>query len=415
MVPRVLPMEGAAGMRVSSFNSVEDAAAAIRRLGADEWSIPHMAAKMMHQCLLIPEVSLRGALILKQEALAKGAEAAYPRETIQLTLEKVPVLLAGTHAQLQRLARTLRMQPFGLRMVAERLEEFLRSSRGGDPAPTAIGDRVFHWGSRTHMMGIVNMTPDSFSGDGLGGATEAAIELGRKMVEAGADILDVGGESTRPGASPIGPEEQIRRVVPAIGALSGLGVPTSVDTRSAAVARAALQAGATMVNDISALTHDPAMADVVAEHGAVVCLMHMQGTPETMQTAPSYRDVVAEVSDYLSARAEYAVSAGIRRDRIVVDPGIGFGKSVEHNLDLMNQLDLVRAHCGFPLLVGPSRKSFIGKTLSVDVEHREWGTAAAVALAVVRGADVVRVHDVREMVQVARMADAMARRPRWTT
>jgi len=260
-------------------------------------------------------------------------------------------------------------------------------------------------GERTLVMGILNVTPDSFSDGGKYFDPERAIEGGKTLAAEGADFLDVGGESTRPGAEPVGVEEEIRRVVPVIEELvRSLKIPISVDTYKAAVAKAALEAGASIVNDISALTFDAKMADVVAARGATVVLMHMAGTPRTMQEKPSYANVVKEVHDFLLSRADEARVKGIHQ--ILVDPGIGFGKNLGHNLTLLRNLRECTP-AGYPILVGPSRKSFIGKILDVQADDRLEGTASAVAACVLRGAHVVRVHDVKAMKRVSLVADAL--------
>ncbi len=275
------------------------------------------------------------------------------------------------------------------------------------------GRRALRFGERTLVMGVLNVTPDSFSGDGLltgPGWLDRVVEAGRRMVQEGADLLDVGGESTRPGAEPVPLEEELRRVVPAVEALrEAVEVPISVDTTKAEVARQALQAGADLVNDISALRFDPDMARVVAEAGCGVVLMHMKGTPKDMQRNPQYADVVAEVREFLAERLRWADQQGISRDRVVLDPGFGFGKRPEHNLALVRNLRVFR-DLGCPVLLGPSRKSTIGVVVGgLPPAERVEGTAAVVALAVAYGADVVRVHDVRVMARVVRMADAVVR------
>jgi len=268
---------------------------------------------------------------------------------------------------------------------------------------------MFRWrelnpDGRVLIMGILNVTPDSFSNGGRFLSPDAAVKRALIMEKEGADIIDVGGESSRPGAEPVPVEEELRRVIPVLERLRGkLRIPISIDTTKAEVAEAALRAGASIVNDISALRFDPAMASVVAEFGAGLVLMHMLGTPKTMQQDPHYEDVVREVREFLAERALYAQSQGIPREAIAVDPGIGFGKTVEHNLELLRRLpELVEL--GFPVLVGPSRKSFIGAILGLGVEERLEGTLVACAVAVVRGADILRVHDVREVRRAADLA-----------
>jgi len=264
---------------------------------------------------------------------------------------------------------------------------------------------------RTVVMGILNVTPDSFYDGGRYARAEAAVQRALQMVQDGADIVDIGGESTRPGSQPVPEEEELRRVLPVIEAVRGqVDVPISIDTTKSRVAERALQAGACMVNDISGLGFDPRMAEVVARHGALCCVMHIQGTPQTMQQNPQYEDVVRDIRRYFEERLALAERAGIPRENIWLDPGIGFGKTVEHNLEILRRLREFTAF-GLPILIGTSRKSFIGKILGdLPPEERLEGTAATVAIAIMNGANAVRVHDVREMVRVARMTDAVCLR-----
>jgi len=281
------------------------------------------------------------------------------------------------------------------------------------PQYIRCGRRVLPVGRRTLVMGVLNVTPDSFSGDGLFTGPdwlERVVHTGQQMVQEGADLLDVGGESTRPGADPVPLEEELRRVVPAVEALrKAVNVPISVDTTKAEVARQALRAGADLVNDISALRWDPDMVKVVAEAGCGVVLMHMKGTPKDMQRDPRYHNVVAEVRVFLEERLRWAEKHGIAREHVLLDPGFGFGKRPEHNLELVRHLRTFR-ELGCPVLLGASRKSTIGVLLGgLPPAKRVEGTAAVVALAVAYGVDVVRVHDVRAMVRVVRVADALVR------
>ncbi|MCG0278093.1 MAG: dihydropteroate synthase [Thermanaeromonas sp.] len=258
-------------------------------------------------------------------------------------------------------------------------------------------------------MGVLNVTPDSFSDGGLYFDLDRALERAYSMVEAGADIIDVGGESTRPGSDPVPLEEELRRVLPVVERLAReLKVPISVDTYKAEVARQALERGATMINDITGLRADPRMPEVVARFGCPVVVMHIKGTPKNMQENPTYEDVVAEVKEYLLEGIRLAVEAGLPREKVIIDPGIGFGKTVDHNLEILRRLKEFKA-LGQALLVGTSRKSFIGKLLNLPVNERLLGTAATVALSIAGGADIVRVHDVGEMKQVVQMADAIVR------
>ena len=263
---------------------------------------------------------------------------------------------------------------------------------------------------RPMVMGVLNVTPDSFSDGGQYLDPGAAVKHALEMVEEGADLIDIGAESSRPGAEPVPEAEELRRLIPVVREICRhVSVPVSVDTTKAAVAIAAIEAGAAMVNDISAGQADPVMTRVVAEAGAGLVLMHMQGTPQTMQRAPHYGSVVDDVRDFLRARMQAAMQAGIAADQILLDPGIGFGKNLEHNLMLLAGLDAFQS-LGRPVLVGVSRKAFIGEVLGRRTDDRLMGTAAAVAVAVLRGAMVVRVHDVKAMQDVVRMIHAIQTR-----
>jgi dihydropteroate synthase len=315
--------------------------------------------------------------------------------------------VSGTRAGLDALARHAERQ--GLGGLARALDAALAAA--APPEPTVLGGRTFRWGERTQVMGVVNVTPDSFSDGGRHLEREAAVRHAHALVEAGADLLDIGGESTRPGAGEVPVQVELERVLPVIETLrTTTDVPLSVDTRKAEVAREALRAGAVLVNDVSGLGHDPALAAVVAEAGAVLALMHIQGTPETMQADPRYDDLVAEVIEGLAGSIERAVAAGVAPERLWVDPGIGFGKTVGHNLFLLRHLAELRV-LGGPVLVGTSRKRFLGALAGGrPPERRVAGTLASIsAVAVLHGADVVRVHDVAEAKDALAVADAIAR------
>jgi len=285
-----------------------------------------------------------------------------------------------------------------------------------------IGNHIFHWGSRTYVMGILNITPDSFSGDGIiakGDAVQFAVEQARVFLASGADILDVGGESTRPGSQPVSVNEELERVVPVIEAIAKEFPEAliSIDTYKAEVAASAFRAGAHILNDVWALRADPELASVAAAFRVPVILMHNRSNPASVEVrqqvgnayiGSTYKNLMEEVKRELLVSVELALNAGIEEARIVLDPGIGFGKTREHNLELINHLDEIRA-LGYPVLLGPSRKSFIGFTLDLPADQRLEGTAATVAVGITRGADIIRVHDVKEMARVAKMTDAIVR------
>ncbi len=281
---------------------------------------------------------------------------------------------------------------------------------------------ILAWGERTYVMGILNATPDSFSGDGLWASADGlalAVAQAQQMVADGADILDIGGESTRPGSQPVSAVEELARVIPMVEAVrTAVAVPISVDTYRAAVAEAALEVGADWVNDVWGLRMDPLMAGLVARRGCPVVIMHNRSKPKDVVqeqrlggrfVGVAYDDLIADVSRELLESVELALAAGVRTEQIILDPGVGFGKTVAQNLQLIDEFERFR-ELGYPLLLGPSRKSFIGYTLDLPPEERVEGTAATVAIGIDRGADIVRVHDVRAMARAARMTDAIVRR-----
>jgi dihydropteroate synthase len=273
-----------------------------------------------------------------------------------------------------------------------------------------VGEHILDFSEKTYIMGILNVTPDSFSDGGLYLDRDKAVTRALRMEDEGADIIDVGGESTRPGSEAVPVDEEIKRVVPVIEEVAKrVKVPISIDTYKSRVAELAIQAGASIVNDISGLRFDRRMPDVVARHGVAVVIMHIKGTPKDMQQNPTYTALIPEIIEYLRGGIMIARRAGVAEERIIIDPGIGFGKTVEHNLEIIRRLDEFTG-LEKPILIGPSRKSFIGTTLGgLPVTERLEGTAAAVAIGIFNGANIVRVHDVREMARVARMADAIRR------
>lgn len=366
-----------------------------------------MTPKGLFHLLRADGLSRQAAVILKQEMLAKGGEAALPRQVYLGGEGKVPAILMGTRSQFAAVCRTLAEQPFGLGALGGEIEALLMRMETPPPA-LRIGGLEFVWGRRTYVMGILNATPDSFSGDGLYQAPDpvgAALAQARAMVEAGADMLDIGAESTRPGADAVSAEDEMARLLPCLRAIAfELKIPISVDTWKAQVAEAAIANGASCINDIRGLRQDPALAGVVARAGVPLIVMHSQD-------ATDYRDLMGEIVLSLRQSMDTAEQAGIPRDRIIIDPGLGggsFGKTRAQNLQILNRLPELKC-LGRPVLVGTSRKSFIRQTLDLPPSEAVFGTAATVALSIANGADIVRVHDIKEMVQVARMTDAIVR------
>jgi len=269
------------------------------------------------------------------------------------------------------------------------------------------GKHNLEFGKRTLIMGVVNVTPDSFSDGGLFFNSKVAIKHAKQLEKDGADIIDIGGESTRPGSETITLKEELRRVIPVIeGIANKIDVPISIDTCKSEVALAALDAGASIINDISAARFDPKIADVAAQNNVPIILMHMQGTPKNMQKDPKYDDVMEDIKEFLKQRVDFTLSKGISRENIIIDPGIGFGKTLEHNYEIIKRLGELK-ELDLPILIGTSRKSFIGNTLNLDINDRLEGTLATVTITIINGADIVRVHDVKEAKRAAQMADAI--------
>lgn len=394
-------------VRVLSVSTAEELARELARTGCAEAAVRLLVPKGMFHAVRIEDVPAEAANLLKMELLAAGGDAAIHQEVLTGTIAHSAVVLLGTEAQLRRLCEQVEQYPLGLPAIAAAIRAVL------PPRPPIVlhcGRYALPLGAKTYVMGILNMTPDSFSGEGLGNDVDRAVRQAEIMLNDGADILDIGGESTRPGAEEVPLAEELRRVIPVIAALAArFEVPLSVDTYKSVVAREAVAAGATLLNDISGLRFDPALAAVAAEAHLPVVVMHIKGTPRSMQQHPAYTDLLTEVCDYLRASTEIAVAAGIPRDQVILDPGFGFGKTVAHNLELLRRLHELTSF-GQPVLLGTSRKSTIGKVLGdLPPDERVEGTAATVALGIANGADIVRVHDVKEMVRVARMTDAVVR------
>lgn len=276
--------------------------------------------------------------------------------------------------------------------------------------PLKIRNRVFEWGKRTYIMGILNVTPDSFSDGGQFYNPQDAIAHALQMERDGADIIDIGGQSTRPGATFIPVEEELNRVIPVISSLRQYtDIPLSIDTTRAIVAEKAIGAGADIINDISGATYDSQMLPTAASLGVPIILMHIRGTPQTMQSLTDYQDLIGEIKSFFLDRISQASEEGIKREHIILDPGLGFAKDYYQNLEILRKIPEVR-QLGFPLLIGPSRKSFIGKILQQeDPKKRVWGTAAVCSYAIFQGADIIRVHDVKQMYEVAKVTDTLCR------
>ncbi len=381
----------------------------MRQIRVDSYGIKIMAPKAITHLIRVGSLSCIAANILKQEMLSLGADAAVSRDTLTGRAKKTDCLLMGNLSQFNRLNQKLYRQPFGLSLLAQELGAAIENYEKANFRIDLGRYKLNLNPKRTAIMGVMNITPDSFSGDGLlrasGFGLQANIlEYAGQLIKDGADIIDVGGESSRPQAKAVGVKEEISRVVPVIKLLSKrIKAPISVDTYKPEVAKQALDSGAVMVNDISGLRNN-AMTRLVAKYRAGIVIMHMKGNPRTMQRNPVYKSLIDEIIEYFHQAISKAVSAGIDKAKIILDPGIGFGKLPEQNLEILKKLKAFKA-LGMPILVGPSRKSFIGKILNAPPKERVFGTVSACVLAAQNGAHIVRVHDVKAVRQALRVAE----------
>lgn len=393
--------------RVLHIASPLDAEQELRGIHVDPAGIGMMAGKMLTRCVKLHNLQCRQANILKQEMLALGGDAAVARGTVACSIDSTDVILIGTDKQLHRLCNKLAPQPFGLPALAAELSQIL-SHVVLPPRYWKTAQRNLSL-ERPLIMGILNVTPDSFSDNIRFVDPQRAIERALELAEEGADIIDIGGESTRPGAPTVTANDEIKRVLPVIAGLAGkIRCALSIDTWKSDVAHAAMTAGVEIINDISGFTFDDQMSTVAAQSGAGVVVMHTRGMPQVMQTNTVYADLIDEIMQSLRHSINLADQAGIGRQNIAVDPGIGFGKEAGHNLEILRRMHEFTS-LGLPILAGPSRKAFIGKILNRTIDQRLLGTAATVALAVANGAAILRVHDVRAMRDVADMAHAITR------
>lgn len=394
-------------MRCLQIHSHRDAEDELRRIGVDPYGLTAMVPKMEHMSLFIEGIPCRSANIMKQEMLAIGGDVAVARETVGCTIEKTDAIVMGSVKQIERFADKLSLQPFQLNDIAGEIRTAVTNMHRRSFI-VETPNREIPIGKRTLIMGIVNMTPDSFSDGGTFGNASDAVDYVLRMVQDGADIIDIGGESTRPDSDPVTTDEELGRVIPLIESLKGrINVPLSIDTTKAEVARRAVESGAEIINDISALRHDREMTAIAVRYNVPVILMHMKGTPKTMQKGNlSYGSVMGEIVRFLSERIGAAEAAGMDREKIIIDPGIGFGKRAEDNNVIIRRLRELKS-LGRPILTGTSRKSFIGAVTGKGVSDRMDGTAATVTAAIMNGAGIVRVHDVAFMKGVSQVTDAI--------
>ena len=395
------------GVRVLDATTPAEIAREVERTDSDPEGVGIMTRKGRTLLVRLDGIPLKAAPLLKQEMLALGADSAHAKGVADLSVEQSAVVLLGTPGQYAHLLPKLRRQPFQLKAVAEALEAVLENYSRTAPRPLRGLHRTMTLGSSTVVMGILNVTPDSFSDGGRFAEPEAAIARGMEIQNEGAKILDVGADSSRPGAVPVSADreiERLRKVLPALH--DRLKIPISVDTRKPEVAEAALALGADMINDVSGL-RDPEMRRVIARSGAPAVIVHMRGTPETMQKDLEYGDLRTEVYGALARSVAIATEDGIPTERLLVDPGLGFGKSAEQNLELLHHLGEFRS-LGCPVVVGASRKSFLGRAVGgAPTGERLEASLAAAVIAALGGASVVRAHDVAPTVRALAVADAV--------
>ncbi len=392
-------------MKIINIKDSAEAIAVFKKIGVDPYGIDAMTPKTINLNILIEKQPCKIANIIKQEMLSLGGDAAVARGSVACSIDSSRILIIGTIKQITAMAKKIEKQPFGLNKLAQDILEIITNS----------GQREYNWktsrrnikmGGKTQVMGILNVTPDSFSDGGLFYNQQKAIDHGLQMVDEGADIIDVGGESTRPGAKSISLRDELKRVISVVESLvKQIKIPISIDTTKAGVAVQAIAAGAEIVNDISSLHGDKKMAKTVRDANAALILMHMRGTPPHMQKGDLvYNNLMSEIIAYLKKSKDRALAAGIAKESIAIDPGIGFGKTPEDNFRIIRNLAEL-TELGLPIVIGTSRKSFIGKVLGGEPHQRIEGTAASMTAAIMNGCHIIRVHDVVYMKKVAAITD----------
>jgi len=392
-------------IRCLHITNASEAIHQMKKVGVDPTGIKLMERKSLHFNLKVEGIDPRTANLLKQEMLSLGGDVAVDGRGLDCSAQQTDALLMGTQKHFEKLILKLGQYP-DLQSLGQSIKETIRNI-SKIKFTIHCRKKTLTVGKRTLLMGVLNVTPDSFSDGGLFFDKEKAITHGIRMVEEGADILDIGGESTRPGSKPLELEEELRRVIPVIESLSKeVEVPISIDTYKSAVAQRAIEAGAEIINDISALRFDPNLVQVAVRENTPLILMHIRGTPETMQKNIYYESLFSEILQYLKGSIQMAESAGVAPQQIIVDPGIGFGKTVEDNLLIIKNLFEFRT-LGKPILLGTSRKSFIGKILNAGGGGRLEGTLSSIAIGVLNGAHVIRSHDVLQAKKAIAVADAI--------
>ena len=392
-------------IRCLHITNANEAIHQIKKVGVDPTSIKLMEGKTLHFNLKVEGIEPRTANLLKQEMLSLGGDVAVDGRGLDCSTQQTDAILMGTQKNFEKLILKLEQYP-DLHLIGQSIRETIKNI-SKTYYSIRCRKRTLTLGKRTLLMGVLNVTPDSFSDGGFFFDKERAIAHGLRMVEEGADILDIGGESTRPGSKPLELEEELRRVIPVIESLvKEVEVAISIDTYKSTVAQRAIEAGAEIINDISGLHFDPTLAQVAVKENVPIILMHIRGTPETMQKNVHYESLFSEILQYLKDSIQKAESAGLDPHQIIIDPGIGFGKTVEDNLLIIKNLYEFRI-LGKPILLGTSRKNFIGKILNAEAGDRLEGTLSSIAIGVLNGANIIRSHDVLQTKKAIAVADAI--------
>ncbi|MGA2613963.1 MAG: dihydropteroate synthase [Spirochaetia bacterium] len=388
-----------------AIGSANDLKRHLSEIDVSDDEIEKISDMFLYCTVKLEGVDTRAANLMKTSIESLGGALAMRKEAHEFTVRETDVVISGSRHTLRVLATRLRGEPFGLDSIATEIASCI-----------STGARIMSWGNRTldftrktYVMGILNCTPDSFYPASRAVTIKDALKTGREMIQAGVDIIDVGGESTRPGSDPVTQEEEIRRVIPVVQSLRAESeVMISVDTRKKEVAERALDAGADFINDISGLRHNEELARLVARRKVPVVLMHMRGTPKNMQRQPYYKNTISEILRELQPSIAAAIGAGIDPSMLIIDPGIGFGKRIQDNLHIIRELASLKS-LNFPILIGLSRKSFIGEILDKPVEKRLIGTITANTLAIINGANIIRVHDVSDAVEMVKIIESVRR------
>jgi dihydropteroate synthase len=394
-------------VRIINIRDSAQATAIFKKIGVDPYGFDAMLPKTININILLENRACKIANIIKQEMLSVGGDAAVARGSVGNSVSSTDILIMGTIKQITALANKIEKQPFGLNLISHELREILKNASQKEFI-LKTSHREIPLGHKTQIMGILNVTPDSFSDGGLFYHQQKAIDHGLQMIAQGADILDIGGESSRPGATAVSTKEELKRVIPVISEIARQSkIPISIDTTKAHVAREAIAAGAEIINDISAGCKDKKMLQIVKEGKTALILMHMRGKPQTMQKGNlNYSNLMGEITTFLRKKIENAIVAGIEKEYLIIDPGIGFGKTPEDNYRIINNLAEFKT-LGLPIMIGTSRKTFIGKVAGGNPEERIEGTAATVAVSIINGCHITRVHDVAGMKKIATVTDAI--------